>query len=121
MNKDSSYIETILEEYGEFIPVPVELLVNPRYNGKGDGNRLSHSSAILYGVLLYLAKKESKNDENDNPYVIITGNEIATIVGTTTSSTPTNMINQLVKFDLIERSPFIHGQPYKLLIKEITR
>lgn len=121
MNKDSSCIEEILKEYGKSISVPTELLINPRYNKEGNTNRLRHNSAILYGVLLFLSKKQNNKDERGNPYVIITGSEIATIVGTTTSSVPSQMIKQLEEFDLIERGQFKQGQPYKLYIKEIKR
>lgn len=120
MNKDSSYIENLLEYYGEFIPVPTELLVNPRYNGKGSGDRVSQSSAILYGVLSIVSKKENENDEN-GIYVTITNEEIADIIGTTTGDTVKKKIDELEKFKLIERGKFIQGQPYKLYIKEIER
>lgn len=121
MNKDNSCIDEILEEYGEFIPVPIELLINPRYNRKGDKGRLSHNSAILYGFLLLLSKKLNTKDENGNLYVTTTGYEIATIVGTTTSSVPHRMITQLEEFNLIERVSTKQGQSYKLYIKEIVR
>lgn len=121
MNKDKSSIASILEEYGEFIPIPTELLVNPRYNREGAKNRLRHNSVILYGVLLLLSKKQNEKDENGNPYINITGDDIAKIVGTTTSSVPKNMIQQLVEFELIERAPSPTGKPYKLRMKEIAR
>lgn len=121
MNKDSSCIEEILEEYGESISVPTELLINPRYNREGNRDRLRHNSVILYGALLLLSKKQKNKDEKGNPYVIVTGGEIATIVGTTTSSVPREMIKQLEEFNLIERGQFKQGQPYKLFIKDIKR
>jgi hypothetical protein len=120
MNKDTSLIEELLEYYGEFIAVPVELLVNPRYNGSGSGNRVSQSSAILYGVLLILTKKENTQDEN-GIFVNITGEQIADIIGTTTGETVRKKIEELEKFGLVERGQFKQGQPYKLYVKEITR
>lgn len=120
MNKDSSRIGEFLEYYGEFIPVPVELLVNPKYNGKGDNDRVSQSSAILYGVLSIILKIENEKDEN-GLYVTITGEEIADIIGTTTGETVRKKIEELEKFDLIERVQLKPGQPYKLYIKEIKR
>jgi hypothetical protein len=120
VNKDISYIEKLLEYYGEFIPVPVELLVNPRYNGGGDNNRVSQSSAILYGVLSIISKKENEKDEN-GLYVTLTGEQIADIIGTTTGETVRKKIEELEKFNLIERGQIKQGQPYKLYIKEIKR
>ncbi|AEY67835.1 hypothetical protein [Clostridium sp. BNL1100] len=120
MNKDGSLIKELLEYYGEFIPVPIELLVNPRYNGAGDRKRVSQSSAILYGVLLIISKKENEKDEN-GLYVTITGEDIANIVGTTTGDTVRKKIDELVEFNLIERGKIKQGQPYKLYIKEIKK
>jgi hypothetical protein len=119
MNKNSSLTKDFLDFYGEFIPVPVELLVNPKYNGGGSNDRISHNSAILYGVLLRLSKR--KNEKDENGYITITNKDIANIVGTTTGATVLRMINQLEKFNLIERSEFKQGQPYKLYIKEIEK
>ncbi len=128
MNKDKANIEKFLNYYGESIPVPTELLVNPLYNAAGDRTiqRLGHDSAILYGALKLILKKESDEDESDkdengNVYVTITGDEIADIVGTTTSSAPTKMIKILEKFGLIERMSTKKGQPYKLYVKDIKR
>lgn len=120
MNKDSSCTNDYLKFYGEFIPVPVELLVNPKYNGKGSkNNRIRHCTAILYGVLLRLSKRKDEKDENG--FITITNEEIASIVGTTTGKTVLKMIQELEKFNLIERSEFKQGQPYKFFIKEIKR
>ncbi len=47
--------------------------------------------------------------------------EIATIVGTTTGSTPRNMLDRLERFELIERDEFKPGKAYKIYIKEIAR
>ncbi|NLG81023.1 MAG: hypothetical protein GX490_00665, partial [Bacilli bacterium] len=85
MNKDSSCIKKFLDYYGDYIQVPVELLVNPRYNGAGERNRVRHNSAILYGVLQRLSKR--KNEKDENGYVTITNEDIAMIVGTTTGNT----------------------------------
>jgi hypothetical protein len=121
MNKDKSNIAAILEEYGEFIPIPTELLTNPRYNKEGSSDRLRHHSIILYGLLLLLSKKQNSKDEEGNVFITITGNDIATLVGTTTSSAPSYMVKQLERFGLIERKEIQYGKPYKLYIKEIIR
>ncbi len=120
MNKDGSSIriKDFLDYYGEFIPVPTELLVNPRYNGKGDPDRVSQSSAILYGVLSIVSKKKNEKDEN-GLYVNITGEEIADIIGSTTGDTVKKKIDELERFGLIERGQPKQGHPYKLYIKEI--
>jgi hypothetical protein len=116
-----SNIDTILNEYGEFISIPTELLVNPRYNKTGESGRLRHNSVILYGVLLYLSEKQKNKDEDGRAYVTITGDKIADIVGTTTGSVPTNMLKQLEEFNLIERGPIQVGKPNKIYIKSISR
>lgn len=121
MNKEKANVVNILEEYGEFISIPIELLVNPRYNRGGERGRLRHNSVILYGFLLLLEKIQNNKDKNGNIYVTITGNDIATVVGTTTSSVPTTMIKQLEEFELIERRTIEKGKPYELYIKEIAR
>ncbi|TYQ18266.1 UNVERIFIED_CONTAM: hypothetical protein Cloal_0688 [Acetivibrio alkalicellulosi] len=119
MNKDKSIIDKFIKKYGKSISVPVELLVNPRYNNEGNRDRFSQSSAILYGVLLFLSKKE--NNKDINGYVTITNKEIANIIGTTTGETVRKKIEELERFDLIERAQFKLGQPYKLYVKEIIR
>lgn len=58
MNKDSSCIDSFIKFYGEFVQVPIELLVNPKYNGMGSGNRIRHCTAILYGILSRLSKRK---------------------------------------------------------------
>lgn len=121
MNKKEKNIKSILNGYGEFIPIPTELLVNPRYNGMGSSNRVRHNSAILYGLLLLLSKDQNKTDENGKRYVTISGYEIATVVGTTTSSVPTSMLKNLEKFDLIERGEFKPGSPRRIYLKDIKR
>lgn len=121
MNKERANVVNILEEYGEFISIPTELLVNPQYNRKGEKSRLRHNSVILYGFLLLLSNRQNNKDETGNIYVTITGDDIATVVGTTTSSVPTNMIKQLEEFELIERRTTEKGKPYELYIKEIAR
>lgn len=119
MNKNSSraYINSLIKYYGEYIPVPVELLVNPKYNGAGERKRLRHNSAILYGVLLRLSKR--KNEVDENGYITITNRQIAEIVGTTTSETVKKMIEELEAFDLVKRDTPKPGRPYKLYVKEI--
>ncbi|MDZ4993312.1 hypothetical protein GNF80_10090 [Clostridium perfringens] len=118
MNKEKDNIEAILEEYGQTIPVPIELLINPIYNKCGNSDRLRHNSIILYGLLSSLPKEK---DTDGKEYVSISGNKIAELVGTTTSSVPTKMIKQLEDFNLVERKESKKGQPYKLYVKEITR
>lgn len=117
VNKEDSFTKDIIKFYGDFIPVPTKLLVDPKYNGKGSGDRISHNSAILYGVLLRLSKR--KNEKDESGYITITNEEIATIIGTTTGETVLRMINQLIKFELIEREPFKHGKAYRLKVNEI--
>jgi|LSQX01.2.fsa_nt_gb hypothetical protein len=121
VNKNKDSVAKILEEYGEFISISTELLVNPRYNLKANKGRLRHNSVILYGFLSSLLNKQNNKDEEGNTYVIVTGNDIATVVGTTTSSTPSRMLKQLEKFKLIERRTTKRGRPYELYIKEIVR
>lgn len=121
MNKSMANIDDILNEYGNFISIPTELLVNPRYNKAGEPGRLRHNSVILYGVLLYLSEKQSNKDENGRTYVTITGDNIADVVGTTTGSSPTKMLKQLEEFNLIERAPMQVGKPNKIYIKTISR
>lgn len=119
MNKDINEIEEILKEYGETIPVPVELLINPKYN-KGDtngNNRLRHNTAILYGFLSMLPKDK---DENGKEYLIITGGIIEKLIGTTNSRVSV-MMKQLEEFNLIQRKEIKPGQPYKIYVKEIAR
>lgn len=118
MNKDVKKIDEILEECGSTIPVPIELLLNPKYNGMGSRERLQHNDAILYGVLSMLPKEK---DEDGKEFVEIVGEDIATLVGTTTGSTPTQMVKRLEKFELIERKEFKQGQPYRIYVKEIVR
>ncbi len=118
MNKDVKNIDEILEKYGLTISVPMELLLNPKYNGMGKRERLRHNDVILYGVLSMLPKEK---DEDGKEFVEIAGEDIATLVGTTTGSTPTQMVKRLEKFDLIERKKFIQGQPYRIYVKEIVR
>ena len=100
VNKDVKNIDEILEKYGLTISVPMELLLNPKYNGMGKRERLRHNDVILYGVLSMLPKEK---DEDGKEFVEIAGEDIATLVGTTTGSTPTQMVKRLEKFDLIER------------------
>jgi len=116
MNKDIKNIDDILEEYGQSIPVPIELLINPRYNKAGDDYRLLHNTAILYGLLSMLPKEKNSDGKE---YVAITGEEISIVVGTT-NSVSTSMLKQLEKFDLIERD-IKPGQPQKIYVKEITK
>ncbi|WP_238916013.1 hypothetical protein [Clostridium sp. YIM B02555] len=116
MNKDIKDIDNILEEYGQSIPVPIELLINPKYNKDGDPDRLRHNDAILYGLLSALPKEKDKDGKE---YVAITGEKISIVVGTT-NSVSTRMLKQLEKFDLIERD-IKRGQPQKIYVKEIIK
>lgn len=116
MNKDIKNIDDILEEYGQSIPVPIELLISPKYNKMGNRDRLRHNTAILYGLLSMLPKEK---DSDGKEYVAITGEEISIVVGTTNSRS-TSMLKQLEKFDLIERH-IKRGRPQKIYVKEITR
>lgn len=95
MNKNIKNIDEILDEYGHLIPVPIELLINPKYNKMGDSDRLRHNTAILYGLLSMLSKLK---DNDGQEYVTITGAEISIVVGTT-NSVSTNMLKQLEAFD----------------------
>lgn len=116
MNKEINNIEEILDEYGQTIPVPIELLINPKYNNMGDDYRLRHNTAILYGLLAMLPKEKDKDGQE---YVAITGEEISIVVGTT-NSVSTSMLKQLEAFDLIKRD-IKPGQPQKIYINEIAR
>lgn len=118
MNKKTENIDKILGEYGQTITVPMELLLNPKYNGDGSTKRLRHNDVILYGVLSMLPKEK---DEDGKEFVELIGENIATLVGTTTGSTPTQMVKRLEEFDLIERKEFKQGQPYRIYVKEIVR
>lgn len=120
MNKDDLLIKDFLDFYGEFIPVPVELLVSHQYNGAGKRSRVSQSSAVLYGVLLIESKKENKKDEN-GLFVTITNKEIADIIGTTPGETVRKKIKELEKFNLVELGKIKPGEPYKLYIKETKK
>ena len=105
-----------MDEYGDAIQVPIELLVNPRYNKMGGDDRLRHNSAILYGLLSMLPKEKDSYGEE---YVTITGEEISVIVGTT-NSVSTTMLKQLESFDLIKRE-IKPGQVQKIYVKDIKR
>jgi hypothetical protein len=116
MNKDIKNIDGILDEYGQSIPIPIELLINPKYNKMGDDDRLRHNTAILYGLLSMLPKEK---DNDGQGYVAITGKEISIVVGTT-NSVSTSMLKQLEAFGLIKRD-IKPGQPQKIYVNEIIR
>lgn len=116
MNKDIKNIDGILDEYGNSIPVPIELLINPKYNKMGDNYRLRHNTAILYGLLTILPKEK---DNDNQEYVTITGEEISIVVGTT-NSVSTSMLKQLEEFGLIKRN-IKPGQPQKIYVNKTIR
>lgn len=121
MNRDTDpeIIQQLLDEYGDTISVPTRLLIDPKYtqsNNQGKG-RLLQQDALLYG---YLLKKERQSD-NKGEFIEITGKEISTVIGATTSEAPRKMIERLQKHNLVIRDKSSEvGKPYKLYIKSIT-
>lgn len=116
MNKDVKNINEILEVYGKSIPVPIELLISPKYNKNGADDRLRHNTAILYGLLSILPKDK---DMDGKEFVSITGEDISIVVGTT-NSVSTTMLKQLETFELIKRD-IKPGQPQKIYLNKIIR
>lgn len=121
MNRDTDpeIIQQLLDEYGDTISVPTRLMIDPKYtqsNNEGKG-RLQHQDALLYG---YLLKKERQSDDKGE-FIEITGKEISTVIGTSITEVPRNMIERLQKHNLVIREESSEvGKPYKLYIKSIT-